>query len=50
MCLESREDHILTLKQNESERERQIPYAIIPRNLKYVPNEPIYKTKADSQT
>ena len=32
-------------KQSQSERERQIPYDITSMlNLKYVTNEPIYKT------
>ena len=42
---------ISILKQNKSERERQIPYDITyVWNLKYGTNEPIYETQADSHT
>ena len=34
----------------KSERERQIPYITYMRNLKYVTNEPIYKTETESRT
>ena len=38
-------------KWSKSERERQIPYDITYMwNLKYATNEPIYKTKTDSDT